>query len=190
MDRAAPGSDMTYDQATLKMIACRGWSAADIERMRERLAERSARMGGVAMLDWWEFPGPLLARGNHHGGEQPGPGAAASSSPAPVQVSPDVGAALAAGISAATGGSWKLTETQWMNRQISAHITTPEGTLVLLMASAQGGKRSYRSLNGVAYWYQQSAAAPPSPHTLQSLDRVITRLNDVVPDVLREEAGA
>jgi hypothetical protein len=175
------------------MIACRGWTADDIARMRDVLAERAGRMRGVAMNDWWEFPGPLLARGNRQTGEQPGPGAAAatsSSSPAPEQVSPDVGAALAAGISAATGGSWKLGETQWMNRQISAHITTPEGTIVLLMASAKGGKRSYRSLNGVAYWYQQSAAAPPSPRTLQSLDRVITQLNDVVPEVLREEAGA
>jgi hypothetical protein len=105
-----------------------------------------------------------------------------------VNVAPSIGAALADGISDATGGSWQLSETCWMNSELSARITTPEGPLVLLMAAAKEGKRSYRSLNGVAYWYQQSAAAPPSTRTLQNLDRVITRLNDVVPDVLREGA--
>jgi hypothetical protein len=187
MDRAAPGSDMNYDQATLKMISCRGWTAEDLEGMRGRLAERAARMGGIAMNDWWEFPSPLIS-GRHHvsGGHTD----SAATSAGPVDVSPGIGAALAAGIADATGGSWQLAETQWMNREISARITTPEGSLVLLMAAAKGKKRSYRSLNGVAYWYQQDASEPPSTRTLQALDRVITRLNDVVPEVLREGAGA
>jgi ubiquinone/menaquinone biosynthesis C-methylase UbiE len=193
MDRAAPGSDMVYDQTTLKMISCRGWAADDIACMRDRLAERARRMGGVAMNDWWEFPGPLVARRHYESGIGTGGGITAASSPAassaPVSVAPSIGSTLAERISAATGGSWQLTESQWVNRQISARIATPEGTLILGMGAAQNGTRSYRSLNGVAYWYRPSVDAPLSARTLRNLDRVIARLKDVVPSVLREGGG-
>ncbi len=192
MDRAASGSDMVYDDKTLKMISCRGWSADDIRRMRDRLAERAMRMGGVAMQDWWEFPGPLTQRGrpSHPTPESHAPPHGATSAPPAVEihsVSPTIGAALAAGVSAATGGVWELGTTQWLKGEISATLTTPEGPLVLEMAAATSAERSYKLVNGVAYRYRQRPGQPPSPRTLEDLDRLITEWSDVLPAVLQDQ---
>ena len=181
MDRAAPGSDMVYDLQTLKMISCRGWTVDDLVKMPELLGARAARLGGVAMNDWWEFPGRHESRRAPDG---------AGAGPAAEAVSPSVGAALAAGVTAATGGAWQLGATQWVNGEISAQMSTPEGPLVLEMAAATGGQPSYKSVNGVAYRYRQNGAARPSVRALQHLDRVIAKLSAVVPAVLRDHDGA
>jgi len=189
MDRAAPGSDMVYDEKTLKMISCRGWSAEDICRMRDLLAERAARMGGVAMQDWWEFPGPHTQRGRPlqpqaHEHEGQGHISTPQVQLEVVRLSPVASAALAAGVSAATSGAWQLAASQWVKGEISASMETPEGPLVLEMGAATSAERSYKLVDGVAYRYRQRPGQPPSARMLDDLDRVIDELQSVVPSVL------
>jgi len=177
MDRAAPGSDMVYDPSTLEMISCKGWPPGEIARMRDTLDKRAAQLHGVAMKDWWEFPGPHMSR-------QSAPRQDASSRAGGAALPPPIHDAIAAGVQRATGGSWTLRATEAANGAVSVEIATPEGALVLDVARAVPGGRTYRSLNGVDYRYRRGAGAAPSRGALRQLDRVIEHLSAVMPPLV------
>jgi hypothetical protein len=174
MDRAAPGSDMVYDQATLQMISCNGWPAGEIAKMRDTLDARAAELRGVAMKDWWEFP----AAGRS--------GQPAMRNQSLCALPLDVHEAIAAGVERATGGSWNLSATERANGEVSVRLATPEGLLVLNATPAESGRRNYRSLAGVDYSYRREAGSTPSSGTLRELDRVIEHLSTVMPSVVRD----
>jgi radical SAM superfamily enzyme YgiQ (UPF0313 family) len=175
MDRAAPGSDMVYDQATLQMISCKGWPAGEIAKMREALDSRAASLGGVAMKDWWEFPGPKMGRQDQSNGF------AAKEDTLP----PEVLDAIARRVDRATGSAWNLSATETADGKVSVLMKTPEGTLVLDMVAAVPGGKTYRSLNGIDYSYRRRAGAEISSRALRQLDRVIEQLGGVIPPLLR-----
>lgn len=172
MDRAAPDSAMVYDQATLQMLSCKGWPPGEIARMREVLDARAARLGGVAMKDWWEFPGPKMGRESQSKNGSP-------------TLPPDVLDVIATRVHRATGNAWDLGATETADGKVSVQMVTPEGMLVLDMVPAEYGGRNYRSLNGVDYSYRRTAGAEPSSRALRQLDRVIEQLGVVIPPLLR-----
>jgi radical SAM superfamily enzyme YgiQ (UPF0313 family) len=58
------GSDfaMQFDPVTLKMEACRGWTADSLLRARASLDALAKKERGVAFDYWWGLPGPTPAR--------------------------------------------------------------------------------------------------------------------------------
>ena len=58
MTRGRPEWRMHYDQATLAMIECDGWSRDDIVAMRDELARETGKARGHSGNYWWSFPPP------------------------------------------------------------------------------------------------------------------------------------
>jgi radical SAM superfamily enzyme YgiQ (UPF0313 family) len=58
MTRGRPEWQMKYDQATLAMIECDGWTRDDIALMREELNRQTRQARGHSGQYWWSFPPP------------------------------------------------------------------------------------------------------------------------------------
>lgn len=56
MTRGRPEWRMQYDQSTLAMIECDGWTRDEITATREELARETRRVGGHSGNYWWAFP--------------------------------------------------------------------------------------------------------------------------------------
>ena len=56
MTRGRPEWRMEYDPTTLEMLACEGWPAGAMPKMRAHLAAEAAASGGKAGQYWWYFP--------------------------------------------------------------------------------------------------------------------------------------
>jgi len=56
MTRGRPEWQMQYDPFNLSMTSCVGWSAPDIQAMRQDLDRESIASGGRAGRWWWSFP--------------------------------------------------------------------------------------------------------------------------------------
>lgn len=177
MDRAAPGSDMVYDQATLQMLSCKGWPDGEIARMRETLDARAARLGGIAMKDWWEFPGPRMGR---HGHRRNDPDVA---NPC---LAPEAHETIALRIHRSTASAWNLDTMGKADGKVTVQIATPEGTLIVDIAPSAPGAQRYRSLHGVDYSYRRMEGDSPSTQILQQLDHVLEDLGPVMPRLVRE----
>jgi len=185
MDRAAPGANMVYDPSSLQMVSCKGWPEGEIARMRKLLDKRAAEMGGIAMKDWWEFPGRQMGRSTaapeagresiRVGGTEP----AAENGPAPLAEAEH--AAIAASVDRATGGAWSLQTAERVRGELLVRMSTPEGPLALDIVAANAQAPSYSYVNGFAYRYRNGEGDGPSAGTLNQLDRVIEELSLVIP---------
>lgn len=56
MTRGRPEWNMVFDPRTLAMTSCLGWSARELQAMREELRQRALAAGGSAGTFWWSFP--------------------------------------------------------------------------------------------------------------------------------------
>jgi hypothetical protein len=56
LDRPPPGADLRIDEATLKVVSCRGWTPDDLARSRDEMTRHARRRNGTALGDLWEFP--------------------------------------------------------------------------------------------------------------------------------------
>ncbi len=184
MDRAGPDADMVYDPSTLQMISCRGWPPGEIAKMREILDERAVGAGGVAMKDWWEFPAPHVPAAAQRAEEGVPETSPSREDESPSSLPDAVRAAITAEVHRATHGAWDLATGESADGQISLHLTTPEGPLVLDVSPADPDRRSYRSANGIAYSYRRSNGNGPSRDALRHLDSVVEHLGNVMPSVM------
>jgi len=58
MTRGRPEWDMRFDPLNLNMISCLGWTAEDIQEVRDDLTREALATGGGAGSFWWFLPPP------------------------------------------------------------------------------------------------------------------------------------
>lgn len=61
LTRGDPTWNMRFDQETLAMTSCAGWTEDDLLRMRAFLTDEALSAGGSAGQFWWSFPAPERA---------------------------------------------------------------------------------------------------------------------------------
>lgn len=156
MTRAPAGSDMVFDPYTLKMISCAGWSARDLEVMRDELTGLAEALGGEQGHDYWDLPQPDA---------RPAAGA---------PLGPELTAGLAGAVDDGSGRRWRLLSAERRGRDLWLRVEGPEGRVLICASDAAGAERSYRVHAGVAFSYLTPAgeARPDLP----TLDATIPRL--------------
>jgi hypothetical protein len=187
---AARAAKIRFDERTLKLVSCAGWTEAALRETCAVLDRRVRETGGRVTEYSWEF---FAESGRPHlGPGDPGrPGGPAGPRPGAPAPPPDAGTpvpaplarAMAAGVVRGSGGRWALEAATLDRGRLVARASTPAGELVVEAQPAHPGRPSFRVVDGVAWSYRQAGAAPPEA-VLRQLEGVIAEVRQIVARLL------
>jgi len=132
MTRSPAHYALEYDYETLHLISCWGWSADAVRAMCDELTAMCESEGGEMGPNYWTLP-------------------ARAQAVRPAQAA--LHAALESVVGDASGGAWRLIMATQANGHLDLRVDTPTGPVGVRVATAVGGERYYRVVDGVGYSY-------------------------------------
>lgn len=173
MSRGKPEHHIRYNQDTLFIESCLGWTEKDIAETRAWLDEQTEKLGGERMTHTWTFH----PRAHVH--------TRASIQLRPLLATYEDTQALEPRLAEISGGKWALKSLGRTDSGLRAKVEVGKTDLQLDFIPAHRGTQHFQVVDDVAVSWRSGDGDPLEPMTLAMLNRVVAPLTTELAPRLR-----
>ncbi|WP_170319641.1 B12-binding domain-containing radical SAM protein [Polyangium spumosum] len=174
MVRDVEQNAIDFDPVTLMVRSCRGWTAKDLLRTREYVAEVARQRGGDVLSNLWTMPETHGADGQQARGD--GPSAA-------FEIGAEMFERVRGIVGRATRGAWTVRSVRRERARVLLDVEVRGQPLAIEAAVSSVTAQAFRRVRGIAFSYS-TRGGPPDAATLRELVAVTDPLVEPARDVL------
>ncbi|MDC0743931.1 B12-binding domain-containing radical SAM protein [Polyangium mundeleinium] len=174
MVRDVEQNAIDFDPVTLMVRSCRGWTAEDLLRTREYVAEVARQRGGDVLENLWTMPPTRRDDRNRARGDV---------SPAGIELGAEMLERVQRMVGQATHGAWTVRSVRHDHARLLLEVEVRGQPLGIEAAVSSVTPQAFRRVRGIAFSYTRRGGAPDA-ETLRELVAVTDPLVEPARDVL------
>lgn len=174
MVRDVEQNAIDFDPVTLMVRSCRGWTAEDLLRTREYVAEVARQRGGDMLENFWSMPATGDDREQARGG---GPSAI-------VELGAEMLERVRGLVGRATRGAWTVRSLRRDHTRLLLEVEVRGQPLGIEAAVSSLTPQAFRRVRGIAFSYSSMRGGAPDAATLREFVAATDPLVEPARDVL------